>query len=289
MDFSFEKITLQSKAIISFNLLQHPHGGLLLSYLPNSGTNILILKKDISEDAKWVSEMDQNNSDFQQEVNQYGKIEAFTQCFDNKGDLTQFFNVKNAEGDYQLYLTSSFSYGKKWNPCRNITENFQSWKIASSPIILNTGMHAGQIVLAVEHTSLQRALAIFSKDNGKSWNFSLFIEPHDLVDNFHEKMEVTGTFAPNILESPTAKLYVYCKLIKTPSIAQSASSDLGATWSIPSPITITDFSDEGHFSVTSLNFEDVDASYVALLGTKQKEKKFSPSLWISTNEKKKFQ
>ncbi len=41
--------------------------------------------------------------------------------------------------------------------------------------------------------------------------------------------------------------------------------------------------------MTSLNFEDVDASYVALLGTKQKEKKFSPSLWISTNEKKKFQ
>lgn len=287
MDFSSEKITLQHGEINTFHFLEHPHGGFLLSYLPKNSPNIFMMQQEQNK-SEWKFQIPQNESNFQQLAESWSKIEGFSSCFDNKGDLLRFFNTKTHEGQVKLFSTSSHSYGKQWNSPKELTDELQSWKIDSSPIKIKAGLNVGQILLSVENPQLKRAMTIFTKDNGNTWNFSLFVEPQDFEEETNDVQE-NGSFSPVTLELKENNLKMYCRILDKPGVLESMSYDMGSTWSVPISTNLEEISKEGAFSAYCVSDLDRNIKQILMLGTLEDENQLTPTLWHSKDEGKTFE
>ncbi|WP_371805648.1 exo-alpha-sialidase [Candidatus Lokiarchaeum ossiferum] len=287
MEFSSEKITLFHSEITTFNFLEHPHGGFLISYLPENSSNIVMMQQD-QRYSEWSHEIPQNKSNFQQLTEKWNRIEGFSSCFDNKGDLLRFFNVKTNEGQVKLYSTASYSYGKHWDSLKEMTDEFQSWKIVTQPLKIKTGINIGQIVLSIEDPRVKRAMTVFTKDNGRSWNFSLFVEPPEIEEepeNFHKN----GTLSPVTIELKNNQLKMYCRTLDPSRLTESMSFDMGSTWTTPVSTSVPDFSKKDAFTAYCVPNIEGTQKNILILGATGRENQLTPTLWYSKDEGKTFE
>ncbi len=285
-EFLFEKIELKGSNCESFNFIEFPHGEWFLTYITDKNKKIRFMEKKSDKDA-WTDEISQNSKDFDQFFNKYSQISAISLFFDNKGDLVLIFNSLNSENLLDLFLLSSYNYGKSWeHKPKLISHDFSSWKLHSNPILLSKGIKAGNILIPVENELVKRSLVIISDDNGKNWHLSLYIEPDE---EFEDGKEILGSYSPVILEEKNDNLRLLCWISNQKSITSYISSDFGSTWYESDRFSLLNIDKKGDFDATRLKDDDGTFSdKIIILGSQKINNKYQITAWILEDNSSEF-
>ncbi len=163
------------------------------------------------------------------------KIHNMVFFYDNKGDLCVLFNIVEIINNIAYFLilfARSNNYGKIWDDPINITPEWESWEISSKPIILHSLKQVGNILIPIENWHSKRALTVISEDNGKTWNFSLCVEPPDLDEDIDDLDEdgLVSTSSPSVYESENGNIVCIFNYGNDNNVGYSISSDKGITW-----------------------------------------------------------
>ncbi|MHA1648496.1 MAG: sialidase family protein [Promethearchaeota archaeon] len=312
ISFLHEEIKLENENLYQFKFVQLPNGDWLLQFISRNANKFQFMKKrhesngwnlDIPHNLHYKNNHKNktiNNNDTESDVKSDAesgeKIKDFTLFYDNKGDLICLFNVSSEDNPYYLYQTISSNYGKNWSTPINISQEFESWRIHSSPILLKNISHLGNFIVPVENPLLNRTLILLSKNNAKSWHFSLFVEPPE--DEKEEKAlsdneMISGTHSPIIFEGENEKIVMLCRSVDHTKFYRSESNDLGMTWSESEEQFIADFAPKGAIDGLKLNKSKkndekaaVSPSNFVILGSVHDENKSGHymQLWKSADE-----
>ena len=235
---TFEVIHLERSLGECAKIIEMPHQKMLLEILNSEYTlNFYLKSTDSTSPADWDLNVVQNQNipEFFQSVIHPETISSY---FDNKGDLILFID-SNSEEQTELLMLESHNYGKTWNP-HLISPEFTDWKLAGDPIIIQTGLRYGNILIPIYDKNTNRSLTLFSEDNGRTWHQSLFVEPVLSQENTTENLGLDeedmifdpnlGTFSPHIAEMGEQHIALFCWIAQNPYLSLYQSSDLGATW-----------------------------------------------------------
>ncbi len=229
-------------------VLELPRDELLLCYLDRQASIPRFFLWS-QEKPQWTIENQQNESNFTTILPSHARIEATFFGFDNKGDLLLFFNQCNKEKNWDLFLLESSNYAKSWSTLRQISPEFQSWRVISPPFILQYGTLLGHLLLPVEDEMTQRKLLLISENNGSTWAPSFYL---DIEDEQGEKEEQYDTLSQpslntvqnpieilRIIDLPSGEIVLYHTRRNMGGLWQQISRDGGYTWQSPEQLKIS--------------------------------------------------
>lgn len=216
------------------SLIEHPHGGLILSYccidpkIPTK-TQIKLIVFDYEANS-WTAPkiiLEKENSPDLTHI----------MFLDLKGNLELIYNY-----DHQIWKKESYNYGKTWNNSIKIEEEFRSWKFYNPPIYVK----AGRLLIPVHDSDSGRCMVMISEDLGKTWFSSVFIEiPEDIgsdeiIDSNCEIDEICQFKSkyPSIIHQSESLITVFIQTENLKHIHKANSKDLGETWSDTEPINL---------------------------------------------------
>nr|WP_147664537.1 sialidase family protein [Candidatus Prometheoarchaeum syntrophicum]QEE17649.1 hypothetical protein DSAG12_03486 [Candidatus Prometheoarchaeum syntrophicum] len=276
-EFLFEKIRLRGSNCESIKFIEFPHGEWFLSYITENKTQIRFMQK-ISDKTPWTDEISQNSSEFERTLTKFSQISKISLFFDNKGDLILLFNSLNSENLLDLFLLSSYNYGKSWEKePQLISHEYTSWKLHSNPIILSKGIKMGNILIPIENELVKRSLVLISEDNRKNWHLSLYVEPDE---EFEDGKDILGSTSPVIIEEKNDNLRLLCWISNQKSIVSYVSSDFGATWYESDQFSQLNIEKNGDFD--AIRLKNNDGSYsekIFIIGAQQKKGKYQIVVW----------
>ena len=286
-EFLFEKIELKGNNCESIKFIEFPHGEWFLTYITENKTKIRFMLKK-SGKSPWTDEISQNSTEFERTLTKFSQLSNISLLFDNKGDLILLFNSLNSENLLDLFLLSSFNYGKSWDKePQLISHEYTSWKPHSNPIILSKGIKIGNILIPIENELVKRSLVIISDDNGKNWHLSLYVEPNE---EFEDGKEILGSYSPVIIEEKNDNLRLLCWISNQKSIVSYISSDFGATWYESDRFSQLNIDKNGDFDVIRLKNNDGTISEkIIIMGAQKINDKYQIIVWISDDNSPDFQ
>ncbi len=287
--YIFEKIKLRGSDCDSFKFIEFPHGECFLTYISDNKKKIRFLEKKLEKSA-WTDEIPQNSTDFNRLISKYSHISGISLFFDNKGDLILLYNSLNSENLHDLFLISSYNYGKSWeHEPQLISHDYSSWKLHSNPIVLQKGIKAGNILIPVENDLVKRSLVIISDNNGKNWHLSLYIEPDEGFVN-EKEFEILGSYSPVILEEKNDNLRLLCWISNQNSIVSYTSSDFGATWYESDKFSQLNIDRIGEFDATRLkNNDGTHSDKIIILGSRMINDNYQMIAWILEDKSSEFE
>ena len=290
-EFLFEMIELRGSDCESFKFIEFPHGEWFLTYISENKKEIRFMEKKTDKSA-WTDEIPQNSTDFSRKISKYSHISGISLFFDNKGDLILLYNSLNSENLHDLFLISSYNYGKSWEEKPQlISHDYSSWKLHSNPILIQKGIKVGSIIIPVENELVKRSLVIISDDNGKKWHLSLYIEPDEDFNNVNgNELEILGSYSPVILGEKNDNLRLLCWISNQNSIVSYISSDFGATWYESDRFSQLDINRKGDFDATRLkNNDGTFSDKLIILGSQFINDKYQITAWILEDNSSEFE
>jgi hypothetical protein len=293
--FNYEKLQLSQKLADNFQVLELPSEEMLLSYRIDSSQRILSIINNSSFDDPWAEKIPQNSTDGLDSSAFPGNFQDFFYFFDHKGDMAALFNVKldrGAEIQWAIYLAVSHNYGKKWEFPHRISPDDISIRVMGQPILIEKGSFFGHFVIPVQDTNCCRYLLLFSQDNGKTWNFSLYLEKEDedsfdleepdvLSANKSDFEKAGGLFS--IVEGHGGYIHAICRFHYERYLSNSATKDLGTTWSEAQFLSESGLPDFQRLALTKVSLaKDADLHKFLIFGLERGESNPFLSLWVAS-------
>jgi hypothetical protein len=293
MDFpdqiQLEILPLKGAEITASHFIILPHGEWMFAYISADSNALRVITKS-TPTAEWTEENSQNLSNIQTTLQSKGNVKSFAMIVNNFGDLCLFMNIQEDQL-LTIWYAKSTNYGKSWEPPKKISPfpEFESWKLAGIPILLNSGPSVGEYIVPLDHGMFQRALVLLSANNGAHRSPSLYIEPPELSTEEDPDPILYGSISPKICELPAGMLKLFCQVTDTHEIYTYVSRDYGGTWEDPRPCAIEEIAPNSTFDVLGIHSpQDHDRMWIYLLGSQKIENEFLPTLWRSSDEGETF-
>lgn len=270
-----------------------PHGQYLVSFLPENAVKIEFIIKDAGQ-PEWQKVKYFFDANQMEETKIKYPISNYYHIIDNRGDLLLIFTKNITSNQYILFSAISHNYGKNWENTKQISPEHESWYPTGNILTLEKGFHAGNLVVPVFHSHINRMFTIFSNNNGKNWNFSLFIEPDgDEIEDFSEYGDegaegTSGTKNGKIIELSTEILVCFCINTQNSHVIMSHSSDVGHTWSDSQVIENFPIDLHYHYDIINILDKDNNKNQIILGGNIKSGDKFQAGLWKMNFQDQKF-
>ncbi|MHA1888831.1 MAG: sialidase family protein [Promethearchaeota archaeon] len=272
---------------ISFQIL--PHGQLLLSFLPKTASKIEFIIKNTAEQ-DWKKQNYYFEAIEKKEGIKSFPITNYYHIIDNRGDLLLIFAGKIKTDKNALFSSISHNYGKTWEQIQLISPENESWIPTGRISILEKGFHAGKLVIPIFHPDMKRVLALSSDDNGKHWNFSLFVEPNEEEEYSDQSLhyQLPGTKNGKIIELQSGEIWCICQNNQDSEILISKSTDVGHTWSEAS--TIKDFPADfqSDYDILNIPIKDSQKDRILIVGNVRIGSEYQLRLWQMNNNDQGF-
>ncbi len=298
----------QISTISNFQFQVLPHGQHIISFSQKNQPKIQFLVKEL-ENNPWKLE----EYEFINPLDQISKSPdfciQFTNQIDNQGHFIILYSLIHSNTlsdtksndisdsisdtvDAPLYYTSSHNYGKSWEKPIQISPEGENWVPSGNVVMLEVGYHIGSFLIPVYNPIGKRLLCITSNDNGKLWNFSLYVEPSeenlndlgeiDELEKSNEKIDEiasVGTKDGHVCELNDGKLFLFCRVHTSNKIHIAISKDVGATWTETKPIENFPGMDVGAFDCLNLLDLENSTDNMFFLGNQQVQNQFRLVLW----------
>ncbi|MHA1674539.1 MAG: sialidase family protein [Promethearchaeota archaeon] len=274
----------QISTIANFQLQVLPHGQHQISFSQNNQPRIQFLVKEI-ENNPWKLADYEFTLAPDKKSNEDNVQFHFKNQIDNQGNLILLYSIFNSGSmNSPLYYTSSHNYGKTWINPTQISPEGENWIPSGNLVMLEIGYNVGGLQVPVYNPTVNRMLCLTSKDNGKEWNFSLYVEPFDgILENLDEGNDLlfssVGTKNGHVCELQDGRLFLFCYVQTSKDLHLAISKDVGATWSEASPIDNFPGTEMGTFDCLNLLEPDNFADNLFFLGNQQVENQFQLVLW----------
>ena len=285
----------QIATIANFQFQVLPHGQYSLSFSQLNQPKIQFLRKEI-ENTPWKlvdyefiispDKIPEKNTFFIQ----------FKQHIDNQGNLILLYAIIHSDIlintldtldtldalETPFYYTSSHNYGKTWSKSTQISPKGETWIPSGNLVMLEVGYHTGGFLIPVYNPLGNRLMCLTSNDNGKIWNFSLYVEPsEDTLDQLEETDEFLsiGTKDGHVCELSDGNLFLFCHVHTSNELHVAISKDAGSTWTETEPIENFPEMGAGAFDCLSLLELENNTDNLFFLGNKQVGNEFQIVLW----------
>lgn len=272
---------------IHFQIL--PHGDLLIGLLKNNSKEILFIGKQTEKD-EWKSLSWRFSLENCKNLNENLTLDKIAAIIDNVGNFLLLFSTKNDLQEYHLFQTSSHDYGKTWLEPKQISPDFESWTITGQLVMFEIGFQTGFITVPLYNNLVNRNLSIYSENNGKTWNISLFVEPEKIrEDNDEDFLSQIGTKEGKLIENIDGSLFLFCQLTNSNSLFLAQSLDRGNTWQGVFELDEFPGDLEGKIDVISLFDLNQKEESIILFGNQKIDDNYHLILWLYNSDDYTFQ
>ncbi|MHA1519274.1 MAG: sialidase family protein [Promethearchaeota archaeon] len=273
-------------SISDFQFQVLPHGQHSFSFSMVGNPKIRFLRKE-DEKSPWKLE----NYEFNiptDNIPNVGKFQIqFRHQIDNQGNLILLYAIIHPNNLVStLYYSSSHDYGKTWANSTKISPDGENWFPSGNLAMLEVGYHLGGLLVPVYNSLVNRLICLITSDNGKIWNFSLYVEPFEEITDKLEKengdeFSSVGTKNGHVCELQDSRLFLFCHVQNSKDLHLAISKDVGATWSETAPIGNFPGILDGAGVFDCLNLLDLEnsADNLYFLGNRQVENQFQVVLW----------
>ncbi|MCP4761016.1 MAG: hypothetical protein GY870_04485 [archaeon] len=168
--------------VYNLSIIEHPHGGLMCSFVSKDIESKIYLTHFNSKQKKWMKPWIIHHTNNKAEI-------THTIFMDLKGNLILMYEIEN-----KIHKKGSHDYGKNWSNSIIVYDEDRHWKFNNQPIF----MQDGKIVLPIFDEIHSRSLSLNSNDDGKTWYPSTYIETsetdQDLEDLEGDSIKITKNY-----------------------------------------------------------------------------------------------